>query len=226
MEKAVKYKKLFKKNNTPAVKVCGLTNPFEALECVKLGADAIGLVFYRKSPRFVAIEQAVEICRVMPPDVITTGVFVNETYDFIMERVKKCSLKAVQLHGNESPKLVHELARTGLVVIKALFAGKEPCIENAHLFADASAFLVEHGSGILPGGNAEQWNWGTAKKISTDHIMILAGGLTPENVRTAIAEAAPDAVDVSSGVEISPGRKDLKKVKLFIQAVASPTISE
>ncbi len=227
MEIIVKHREIFKKkgNGTPAVKICGLTDPFEAVECAKFGVDAIGIVFYRKSPRFVSMKQAAEICSALPSDIFTTGVFVDESYDFIMERVERCSLKAVQLHGNESLELVHKLAKTGTIVIKALFAGKKPFFENADLFIDASAFLVECGKGILPGGNAEQWNWEMAKKITKDHTIILAGGLTPYNVRTAIASAAPDIVDVSSGVEISHGKKDIEKVKLFIKNVQFCSIS-
>lgn len=214
--------KFFKKNHgIPAVKICGLTDPGQAAECVSLGADAIGLVFYRKSPRFVSTDRAVDICSSLSPSVITTGVFVNETYDFIMKRVDTCSLKAVQLHGSETPELVDKLAVTGVAVIKALFAGKNPCLNDAVMFNRASAFLVEYGRGVLPGGNAEKWDWGMAKQVKTDHALILAGGLTPENVKTAIKSALPDAVDVSSGVEISHGIKDLEKVKQFIENVKS-----
>ncbi len=214
--------KFFKKNHgIPAVKICGLTDPGQAAECVSLGADAIGLVFYRKSPRFVSTDRAVDICSSLSPSVITTGVFVNETYDFIMKRVDTCSLKAVQLHGSETPELVNKLAVTGVAVIKALFAGKNPCLNDAVMFNRASAFLVEYGRGVLPGGNAEKWDWGMAKQVKTDHALILAGGLTPENVKTAIKSALPDAVDVSSGVEISHGIKDLEKVKQFIENVKS-----
>jgi len=212
--------KFFKKNDDiPAVKICGLTDPCQAAECVSLGADAIGLVFYKKSPRAVSIDRAVDICSRLSSRVITTGVFVNETYDFIMKRVDTCSLKAVQLHGSETPELVDKLAETGIVVIKALFAGKKPCLKDAAAFNNASAFLVEYGKGILPGGNAEKWDWGMAKQVKTDHALILAGGLTPDNVRIAIKSALPDAVDVSSGVEISHGIKDLEKVKKFIENV-------
>ncbi len=217
----MKNKNFFKKRNgIPAVKICGLTDPGQAIECVKLGADAIGLVFYRKSPRSVSIDQAFDICGNLPSSVITTGVFVDENYDFIMKRVNACSLKAVQLHGNENSKLVNALSRTGLVVIKALFASRAPYLKDAALFNNANAFLAEYGGkGVLPGGNAEKWDWGMAKQLKTDHALILAGGLTPENVRTAIKSAMPDAVDVSSGVEISHGIKDLEKVKVFIEKV-------
>ncbi|MEA1966851.1 MAG: phosphoribosylanthranilate isomerase [Thermodesulfobacteriota bacterium] len=205
-----------KKNNIPAVKICGITDPYEAEQCVKLGADAIGLVFYKKSPRYVSKESAAKICEKLPVGVITTGVFVNENYDFIMERVNKCSLKAVQLHGNESPDLVKKLAGTGLIVIKALFAGKKPYMHDALLYKDVSAFVVEYGKGVLPGGNAETWDWEMAKEITADQTLLLAGGLDPDNVEKAIRSANPDAVDVSSGVEIYPGKKDLAKVKAFI----------
>ncbi len=209
----------------PFVKICGLTDPLEAIECVKSGADAIGLVFYDKSPRSVSIDKAVEICQCLSQDVVLTGVFVNEDYNFIMERVDACSLKAVQLHGSESPELVRELSSSGVMVIKALFAEKKPYLKDAALFTDASAFLVECGMGNLPGGNAERWDWQMAKQVEADCALVLAGGLTPDNVVKAIKLASPDGVDVSSGVEISYGRKDLKKVKQFIKNVKSAAVN-
>ncbi len=206
-------------DGVPIVKICGLTDPFQAAGCAELGADAIGLVFYKRSPRYVSTDRAVEICSELPLEVITTGVFVNESYDFIMKRVEACSLRAVQLHGSETPGLVNKLAQAGVAVIKALFAGKKPFFIDTTMFDKASGFLVECGRGILPGGNAEQWDWKLAKQVVTDRAVILAGGLTPENVVKAVEFASPDAVDVSSGVEISHGKKDLNKVKAFIHNV-------
>ncbi len=203
----------------PQVKVCGLTDVDAALACVDLGVSAIGCMFFPKSPRFVSDASASEICSALPPSVQTVGVFVNCTFSHIMEKVHRCGLTAVQLHGQESPKLVHRLKEENLRVIKALFIEGEPSLEKVADF-DASAYLVEAGKGALPGGNARQWNWDATEGFSDTHPLILAGGLTPDNVAEAIAASAPDAVDLSSGVESAPGVKDLGKVAAFMDAVS------
>ncbi|MDF1591756.1 MAG: phosphoribosylanthranilate isomerase [Desulfobacterales bacterium] len=202
----------------PQVKICGLTSPEAALACAELGVDAIGCVFFPKSPRHLSERQAREICAVLPPEVKKVGVFVNETYLHIMQKVERCGLTVVQLHGQESPELVHEILNKNIPVIKALFTAGVPSFSDAQKYR-ASAFLVECGSGILPGGNALTWDWQQARKISETYPLILAGGLSPDNVSQAIAACRPAAVDVSSGVEKAPGIKDLTKVKAFLDSV-------
>ena len=206
--------------NRPQIKVCGLTRVAEARTCVAAGADAIGLVFYPPSPRFVITMQAAEIAAAVSVRAVTVGVFVDETYETIIRRAEDCQLQAVQLHGQESPALVRRLRRHDLTVIKTLFHTREPFFNEAADY-DASAFLLECGSGRLPGGNAASWPWQTARDIDRHKPVILAGGLTPENVSTAIRLGSPDAVDVSSGVESAPGRKQTTKIKSFIDAVAA-----
>ncbi len=203
----------------PQVKICGLTDVEQALTCAKMGANAIGLVFYPKSPRNLSDNQAKAICAALPSHVATVGVFVNESFEFIMAKVRYCGLKAVQLHGIETPELVSRLVQENIMVIKGLFAEKEPSLDQAEQYPDASAFLIECGKGKLPGGNAKAWNWRLAGGLKTGCPMILAGGLTPDNVSHAIAAALPDAVDVSSGVESVPGQKDIAKVEAFMDAV-------
>lgn len=205
-------------DNKPQIKVCGLTRVEEALECAALGVDAIGCVFFSKSPRHVTEDQARKISTSLSGKVKTVGVFVNETFDNIMQKVNYCYLDCVQLHGSESPGLVSRLVQENIVVIKALFVEGRPSLEEAANY-QASAYLVECGKGILPGGNALQWDWNKAYDFGEQHPFILAGGLAPENICRAVTESAPDAVDVSSGVESSPGRKDSNKVKSFIDAL-------
>jgi len=205
--------------NRIQIKICGLTNIEQALKCAELGANAIGCVFYPKSPRNLSEDQAREICKALPSHIKTVGVFVNETFETIMQRVDHCHLSAVQLHGTESPELISRLRKESLTVIKGLYIEKSPSLEDAPKF-DASAFLIECGKGKLPGGNAMAWNWGDAKEFGKKYPFILAGGLTPENVYQAIIESEPDAVDVSSGVEASPGQKDIAKVEAFINEVS------
>jgi phosphoribosylanthranilate isomerase len=204
---------------SPQIKICGLTRVDEAEGCADLGADAVGLVFFPKSPRHVTDEQALAISKAVSGASKTVGVFVNASYDQILLKVEACRLSAVQLHGQESPELVRRLGDTGLLVIKALFVDGTPPPTDADLFG-AGPFLVECSKGPLPGGNAMAWDWAAVKEFGSAHPLILAGGLTPDNAGEAVAGALPLAVDVSSGVESSPGRKDLKKVTRFIDAVS------
>ncbi len=194
------------------------------MACVNTGADAIGLVFHLASPRNVSIRQAADIAKVLPEDIMITGVFVDESFEFIMERVCACHLKAVQLHGNESPDFVQKLSAEGMIVIKALFAAREPHLSRADLYNNAHAILVEYGRGALPGGNAEAWNWELVRTAATgsskNQKIIVAGGVTPENVLQAVELADPWGVDLSSGVESSPGRKDIEKVEKLIFTVS------
>jgi phosphoribosylanthranilate isomerase len=129
-------------------------------------------------------------------------------------------LTGIQLHGMETPQLIDGLIRENLLVIKGLFVQKEPNISQVSLYK-ASAYLVECGKGKLPGGNAMTWDWSQAFDFGKKYPFILAGGLDPTNVVQAINQCFPDAVDVSSGVEISPGQKNIQKVKDFISAIHS-----
>ena len=208
------------KNYTPQVKICGLTKVDEAVKCAELGANAIGLIFYHKSPRFISDTRAHEICKALPDSVGKIGVFVDETFDGIMEKVFRCGLTGIQLHGMETPELIDGLIRENLLVIKGLFVQKEPNISRVSLYK-ASAYLVECGKGKLPGGNAMTWDWSQAIDFGKKYPFILAGGLDPINVVQAVNQCFPDAVDVSSGVEISPGQKNIQKVKDFISAIHS-----
>jgi len=200
------------------VKICGLTQVDQARHCAELGANLIGLVFFPGSPRCVDRKLAGEIAAAVQPAAAAVGVFVNEHHQTVMDVVNDCGLSGVQLHGRESPALVRRLRDAGLVVLKALFHGKQPFLHQADDY-DASAFLLECGTGRLPGGNARAWDWAAAEQVSRNRPVILAGGLDADNVTRAIRLGKPDAVDVSSGVERLPGDKDMKKVAAFLDAV-------
>jgi len=216
--------------NHPQIKVCGLTQVKQALICADLGVDAIGLVFFAKSPRYLTKKQAALICGAVAANITKVGVFVNESFENIMEHVEYCGLDAVQLHGNESNALICRLQKQKnqkgqknqkdqkIKIIKALFDGRRPDLKTASSYS-ADAYLVECGKGEQPGGNALEWDWGAAKKLTTRQPLIIAGGLRPDNVSQAILASLPHAVDVSSGVEEKPGIKDLAKVKAFVKAV-------
>lgn len=201
------------------IKVCGLTEAKTAATCAALKIEAVGLVFYPKSPRYLSDAQAEEIAAVVNRRVAVIGVFVDEPADVILQKAQRCGLTGVQLHGRETPAEVTQLRNAGLTVIKALFQKREPSFQSISRY-DPSAFLLECGRGRLPGGTARAWDWADAKAIAANAPVILAGGLTPENVGQAVRLGRPHAVDVSSGVEISPGKKDLTIIEAFVSAVA------
>jgi phosphoribosylanthranilate isomerase len=203
----------------PQIKVCGLTVVEEAVACARLGADAIGLIFYPPSPRHVTLDQARAIAAALPGRVPAVGVFVNPVWEDLVRFIEHCGLGGVQLHGTESNAFIGRLrSRYPITVLKGLFASKPPYLSDADQY-EVSAFLVECGQGALPGGNAKTWDWGSARDFSLGHAMVLAGGLNPDNVVEAVHACLPDAVDASSGLESTPGRKDLQKVALFIDQV-------
>lgn len=206
------------------VKICGLTLVDNALDCVKAGADIIGLIFFEKSPRHISLSQAREIVRALPRNVPACGVFVNESYNTIMQTVSACGLQMVQLHGAEPPELAARLSDQNLVVTKAFFAARHPKLCETEKYQAADFCLAEYGKGILPGGNAETWDYGQALEMAKKVRLMLAGGLTCENVADAISRIRPHAVDVSSGVEKAKGIKDISKVKAFIRAAKSVSI--
>ena len=211
------------KDLTPQVKICGLTRVDEAVACVALGVDAIGLIFYPRSPRYITAAQAEELSRALPVSVCTIGVFVDETFDNILRTAQSARLNAVQLHGVESPGLVERLCNEELKVIKTLFTNRKPFYTEASHFP-ATAFLVECGDGSLPRGNARAWDFSLLKDFGKNFPLILAGGLSVNNIIEAVDQSQPDAVDISSGVEASPGQKDLTKVKAFIKTTQKTRI--
>ena len=202
----------------PQVKVCGLTQADEAVACAEMGADAIGLVFYPPSPRLVSVQRAREICGSLPAQVWKVGVFVDEPFAVVIEKAEFCRLNCVQLHGTEPPEMVEALEAAGIRVIKSLFVKRRPFLSEAGLYR-VSAYLIESGAGAVPGGAGLSWKWAEGGELAGKLPCILAGGLSAENVGEAIYEFGPDAVDVSSGVESEPGRKDIGKVRAFIEAV-------
>jgi phosphoribosylanthranilate isomerase len=188
-----------------------------------LGVDAIGLVFYPPSPRFVTAAAAREIGANLPRGVSKVGVFVDAPFLEIMKTAELCGLDFVQLHGCEPPSMVEAIKSVGMAVIKTLFAERKPLLAEAENYR-ASAFLVESGAGPIPGGVGLSWEWRAACGLAGKLPCILAGGLNSENVGEAIREFGPDGVDVSSGVESAPGRKDMRKVRAFIDAVRNAKV--
>jgi phosphoribosylanthranilate isomerase len=200
------------------VKICGITNVEDALLACELGADAIGLNFYDKSPRCVSPFTASKIIGKLPPFVAPIGVFVNWQAAPVTTLVKALGLAAAQLHGDEPPKLVTEIAKK-VSVIKALHVGRGSALPPFVKFRAAGAFLLDASHSGQYGGTGHTTDWGLASTAAESHRILLAGGLTPENVADAILAVRPYAVDVTSGVESKPGKKDATKLCAFFEAV-------
>ncbi len=198
------------------VKICGITSLADALAAVAAGADALGFVFYPQSPRAVEPSQAADIIRRLPPFVTTVGLFVNENRTRIEEVVRTCGLDLIQLHGDEPPDACRFFDRQ---VIKALRVRDASSLEDADRY-EVAGLLLDAWSEKVYGGSGERFDWTLLQNFAGRRPVILAGGLSPENVGEAIRTVRPYAVDVSSGVELEPGRKDPEKIRAFIAAVA------
>ena len=199
------------------VKICGMTNQDDALWAAAHGADALGFIFYSKSPRFIKVDAAREIVSVLPPFVTPVGVFVNEPRDRVEATAREVGLRAVQLHGDESPEAC---AGFLLPVIKALRVGEtfDPSTLEAY---PVDTFLLDTDKKGLYGGTGETFDWSIAREAKQYGRIVLSGGLSPENVAEAVRQVQPYAVDCGSGVEADPGKKDCEKVRAFIEAVVS-----
>ena len=201
------------------VKVCGITNAEDALAAVKAGADALGFVFYEKSPRYVVPAVAGRIIAELPPLVTSIGVFVNEGLATVRSIMDTCNLGMAQLHGDESAAYCHELSRP---VIKALrLKNRQSLLALAEYQGRGSVrgFIVDTFSELAYGGTGQVTDWILASEVANSTPVLLAGGLTPDNVTEAIRVVHPYGVDVSSGVESAPGKKDHAKLHAFLEAV-------
>lgn len=205
--------------NKVRIKICGITNLEEALLAADLGADALGFIFYPPSPRSVEPQAAKAIIAQLPPFVTTVGVFVDEDAATVKELAAAAGLDWLQLHGKETPEYCRSLDRR---VIKAFRIRDESSLAELTSYQDiVQALLLDTYKKGQVGGTGETFNWDLALKAKQSGPIILAGGLTSENVAQAIAVAHPQAVDVASGVEAAPGKKDPEKLKAFFKAVAS-----
>jgi phosphoribosylanthranilate isomerase len=198
------------------IKICGFTQAQNARDASLLGIDAIGLVFYDKSPRYVEIQRALEIVQALPPFINRVGLFVNADSYFIDEVLCEVPLDTLQFHGDETPQ---ECQQYGLPFMKALRVNEQTNIPKlAQDYHQANGLLLDAYNSTTYGGTGESFDWSLAK-VELDLPIILAGGLNPETVGKAIQQVSPYAVDVSSGVESSKGIKDIQKIQQFIQQV-------
>jgi len=199
------------------VKICGITNLKDARQAMEAGATFIGFNFYEHSPRYVTPSAAKRIMQSLPKKVKAVGVFVNETENKMLTIVRRIGLSHVQLHGEESPETVARLQRT-LPVIKAIRVRKSFSTSELSRYKNASAFLLDGFDRHRRGGSGKSFRWDIARRAKRVGRIFLAGGLTPANIGEAIRSVRPYAVDVCSGVEAKPGKKDPAAVKNFMRA--------
>jgi phosphoribosylanthranilate isomerase len=197
------------------VKVCGITNAEDAVLACELGAAALGFIFVKASPRYIDPQAARTVIRELPPFVSKVGVFVNANRQTVLDIVKTAGLSLIQLHGDESPAYCDAIP---LPRVKAFRI--EPDFEPDRLTAYAcSAYLLDTFSEQAHGGTGRTFDWQIAQRAKAMGRIILAGGLNPENIAAAVKTVAPYAVDVSSGIEAKPGKKDATKMKSLFEAV-------
>jgi len=200
------------------VKICGITSMDDAVCAVECGADAVGFVFWEKSARYIAPDAAGDIARRLGPFVTIVGVFVDASMEMVREYAREACCGVVQLHGDETPEACREIREaTGAGIIKA-FRIRDRDDTAAMERYDVGAYLLDAFSEHGPGGTGRRFDWNIAVEAGKNGRIILSGGLTPSNVADAVRRVAPYGVDVSSGVETEPGRKDHAKVAAFIRA--------
>ncbi|MHB8622862.1 MAG: phosphoribosylanthranilate isomerase [Sulfuricaulis sp.] len=198
------------------VKICGITRLEDAVAAAQAGADAIGFVFDPKSPRHIHPDQALKITRALPPYITVVGLFVNAAPDMIEGVLQHVPLNLIQFHGNEKPEQCRRYHRS---YVKAIHMQADIDLnEQVRLYSDATGLLLDTYRAHTAGGTGRTFDWGQVPG-DVGKPLVLAGGLTPENVGAAIRQVRPYAVDVSSGVEQTKGVKDAKKISDFIEAV-------
>ena len=197
------------------VKICGLTNLADAQAAVEAGADLLGFIFAEHSPRRVTVEDVAAFVRHLPLHVLRVGVFVDPAEELVTRAASACALNLLQFHGNESPAFCTQF---GVMSVKAFRVRDEQSLSALPAY-HTDAWLLDTYSDTHAGGTGRTFNWNLAIAAKRHgRPIFLAGGLTPENVAEAVQRVQPFAVDVSSGVEAAPGRKDHAKVAAFIQA--------
>jgi phosphoribosylanthranilate isomerase len=197
------------------VKICGITSLADARAAIDAGADALGFVFYDRSPRYVSPQKAAAIIAGLPPFVQTVGLFVDEEVERVNWTADFCGLDLVQLHGAEPAAYCPDVNRRVIKAFRVKDAGSLQGIDGYPV----AGYLLDAWSPHAPGGTGLTFDWQLARQAAGARPIILAGGLTPDNVAAAIAQVKPYAVDVSSGVEAAPGQKDHRKINAFIAAV-------
>lgn len=204
-------------------KICGITDPVALDTAVNNGADMLGFVFYPPSPRNLGAEAAEDLLRDLPSGVDRVGVFVDPETDFLDAILAKARLDLLQLHGDETPERCRALSiYFGLPIIKAIKVSEKADLDRARDYQDIVDWLMFDArppkGATRPGGNATSFDWTIMQQARFNRPWMLSGGLTPENLAEAVKRSGAAAVDVSSGVESAPGKKDLAKIRAFLAA--------
>lgn len=197
------------------IKICGITRPEDAIAAATAGADAVGMVFYESSPRSVTIEQAVELVSVLPPFVATVGLFVDAPHEAVKATLGRVSLDMLQFHGDETPDYCASFGRPWYKALR--MRPGEDVATQASTYSGGRAILLDSYRAGVPGGTGETFDWERVPTLAMP--IILAGGLDPDNVESAVVRVRPAAVDVSGGVEREPGIKDAVLINKFCAAV-------
>ena len=201
------------------IKICGITNLEDAEAAVEAGADALGFVFYAQSPRCIEPAVAQRIIAQLPPFVLPVGVFVNHDQDTIRNVFDECGLAFAQLHGDETPTFCESLGRPVLRALRPRDRGSLLALAEYRGRVGVRGFVVDVFSSEAYGGTGQTVDWSLAQEVAQTTPILLAGGLTPSNVQEAIQHVQPYGVDVSSGVEETPGKKNHEKIRAFTHAV-------
>jgi phosphoribosylanthranilate isomerase len=197
------------------VKICGITNLADGLAAAGAGADALGFVFYDSSPRHLTVAAAAAIIRQLPPFVIKVGVFVNAPEELVLRAIGECGLNLLQFHGEEPPSYCLQFGLMTMKAFRIRDAGSLAALPDY----PTDAWLLDAYAADRPGGTGAAFNWDLAVEAQRlGRPIFLAGGLTPENVGEAVRRVRPYGVDVSSGVEAAPGKKDPSRVEAFVRA--------
>jgi phosphoribosylanthranilate isomerase len=210
------------KNKVTQVKICGITNKEDALCVAKCGAAALGFIFYPPSPRYIKPEDARNIISALPNEIVKVGVFVNEKNEEIKRVMEYCALDMIQLHGDESPEYCRDFPSAQ--VIKAVELKNEADFVYAKSY-HVGAILVDSRHAGLYGGTGKKANWDLACRIKEKKPLILSGGINKDNVSQALKEVAPHALDINSGVESEPGRKDHAKLAQIFEIIRQADVA-
>ena len=204
-------------------KVCGITNEIDALKAARVGAWAVGFIFYKKSPRFISPFKAKKIIDALPPFITPVGVFVNHNLGAMRDIINHCGLRVVQLHGDEDHHFCHRLKRYNVKVIKVFRVGAGFDPKNVEPFK-VDAYMIDTKSEKEYGGTGKTFNWKVVGDIKSLNVpIIISGGLNNQNVIEVVNDFKPYAVEVNSSIEEAPGKKDGKKMKEFI---SGPNVKE
>ena len=198
------------------VKICGITNEADALFAAQCGAAAIGFIFYAASPRYIEPGATQKIIRKLPQSLVSVGVFVNESQDIVKRIIESCGLDMIQLRGDEPPEYCRNFP--AYQVIKAVELKNETDLRLAESY-NTAAILVDSRYAGLYGGTGRRANWELALRLKLKKPLILSGGLNDENITEAIEKVRPPALDINSGVEISPGKKDHAKIASLFKTI-------